>query len=379
MKKVISLVVLFMLVTLGYAQHTDANIFGDVQSQGEHLPFVSIYVKGSNKGTATDVSGHYMLIDLPAGKHTIVANSVGFKPVEKQVVIEAGKSIELNFVLEEHIMAIDDIVITGTKTFKRQTDSPVIVNVMEGKLLEMIQANTLSEGLAFQPGIRMETDCQTCNYTQLRMNGLGGGYSQILINSRPVFSPLTGLYGLEQIPANMIERIEVVRGGASALYGAGAIGGTVNVITRLPDRNTYAVNTSTSVINGGASDFSLNANASAVSDRRNAGMSIFASHRQRESYDHNEDGYSEMPKLKNNSFGLNAFLLPAPNHKIEFNLSSMYEYRYGGNKENGPAFLADQSEERVHNVLMGGVDYSINFNKNLSSFAAFFGWTNYRP
>ena len=371
MKKVISFVVLFMLVKLGYSQHTDANIFGDVQSDGEHLPFVSIYIKGSNKGTATDLTGHYMLIDLPAGKHTIVANSVGFKPVEKEVILEAGKSIEVNFVLEEHIMAMDDIVITGTKTFKRQTDSPVIVNVMEGKVLEMIQATTLSEGLAFQPGMRMETDCQTCNYTQLRMNGLGGGYSQILINSRPVFSPLTGLYGLEQIPANMIERIEVVRGGASALYGAGAIGGTVNVITRLPDRNAYALNTSTSVINGDASDFILNANASAVSDRRNAGMSIFASQRKRDSYDHNHDGYSEMPKLKNNSFGINAFLLPAPNHKIEFNVSSMYEYRYGGNKEDGPAFLADQSEERVHNVLMGGLDYSVNFNNNLSSFAAY--------
>ncbi|SMO76436.1 outer membrane receptor for ferrienterochelin and colicins [Saccharicrinis carchari] len=362
---------LCITVSLSYAQHTDANIFGHVQCDGEHLPFVSIYIKGSNKGTATDLSGHYMLTNLPAGKHILVANSVGYKPVEKEIVVEAGKTIEINFVLEEQIMAIDDIVVTGTKTFKRQTDSPVIVNVMEGKMLEMIQANTLSEGLVFQPGIRMETDCQTCNYTQLRMNGLGGGYSQILINSRPVFSPLTGLYGLEQIPANMIERIEVVRGGASALYGAGAIGGTVNVITRPPDRNAYAVNANTSVINGAASDFILNANASTVSDRRNAGMSIFASHRMRESYNHNNDGFSEMPQLKNNSFGLNAFLLPAPNHKIEFNLSSMYEYRYGGNKEDGPAFLADQSEERVHNVLMGGADYSVNFNNNLSSFAAY--------
>ncbi len=358
------------------AQHTDANVFGDVKSKGEHLPFVSVYIKGTNKGTATDLSGHYMLIDLKPGKHIIVANSVGFKPVEKEITVEAGKSIEVNFVLVEEVMTIDDVVITGTKTFKRKTESPVIVNVLEGKKLEMIQANTLSEGLVFQPGIRLETDCQTCNYTQLRMNGLGGGYSQILINSRPVFSPLTGLYGLEQIPSNMIERIEVVRGGASALYGAGAIGGTVNVITRPPNRNSYSVNANSSVINGDASDFILNANASSVSDRRNAGLSIFASHRKRDSYDHNDDGYSEMAKLKNNSFGINAFILPAPNHKIEFNLSSMYEYRYGGNKEDGAAYLADQSEERVHNVLMGGVDYSVNFNGNLSSFAAYIAGQN---
>ncbi|TLX74037.1 TonB-dependent receptor [Labilibacter sediminis] len=371
MKQILYIAILLVLVGSAQAQKTDANIFGDVQSNGEHLPFVSVYLKGTNKGTATDLSGHYMLINLPEGKHVLVANSVGFKPVEKEVIIEAGKTLEVNFELSEEMMAIDAIVVTGTKTFKRKTESPVIVNVMEGKQLERIQAGTLSEGLSFQPGLRLEIDCQTCNYTQLRMNGLGGGYSQILINSRPVFSPLTGLYGLEQIPTNMIERIEVVRGGASALYGAGAIGGTVNVITKTPDRASFAVNMSSGIINGDANDFQLNANTSMVTDRRNAGLSLFASHRNRDSYDHNDDGFSEMAHLKNNSFGLNAFILPSANQKIEFSLSSMYEYRYGGNKEDGPAFLADQSEERTHNVLIGGIDYSINFNNNLSSFAAF--------
>ena len=104
-----------------------------------------------------------------------------------------------------------------------------------------MQACNLSEGLSFQPGVRLETDCQTCNYTQLRMNGLSGGYSQILINGKSIFSPLTGLYGMEQIPSNMIERIEVVRGGGSALYGSSAIGGVVNVITKFSDQNNYSV------------------------------------------------------------------------------------------------------------------------------------------
>ena len=104
---------------------------------------------------------------------------------------------------------------TGTKTFKRQTKSAVIVNVIDSKTLDNVQACNLSEGLRFQSGLRVETDCQTCNYTQLRMNGLAGGYSQILINGRPIFSPLTGLYGLEQIPVNMIDNIEIIRGGGS--------------------------------------------------------------------------------------------------------------------------------------------------------------------
>ncbi|MCU4177131.1 TonB-dependent receptor [Carboxylicivirga sp. N1Y90] len=372
MKKLLGLLLMALIgVGTTLAQKTDANIFGDVKAEDEHLPFVSVYLKDTQYGTMTDLSGHYMLTNLPIGKHVLVASLMGYKPVEKEVTIVEGKSLEINFVLQEKVMSLDDIVVTGTKTFKRKTESAVVVNVLEGKKLEMLQAGTLSEGLAFQPGLRMETDCQTCNYTQLRMNGLGGGYSQILINSRPVFSPLTGLYGLEQIPTNMIERIEVVRGGGSALYGAGAIGGTVNVITKVPDASSFSASTTQSVINGQASDRQLYANAGVLSDRRNAGLTLFASHRNRESYDHNDDGFSELPVLKNNSFGFTSFLLPAPNHKIELSLSSMHEYRRGGDREDLPAYLAEQTEERTHNVLMGGLDYSFNFNDNQSSFAAF--------
>lgn len=154
----------------------------------------------------------------------------------KYIEVEAGKTLEINFELKQHIMALEEVVITGTKTVKRKTESPVIVNVIDAKTLTAVEACNLSEGLKFQPGLRVETDCQTCNYTQLRMNGLGGGYSQIIINGRPIFSPLLGLYGMEQIPASMVDRIEVVRGGASALYGSSAIGGTVNIITKIPTK-----------------------------------------------------------------------------------------------------------------------------------------------
>lgn len=143
-----------------------------------------------------------MLTNLPIGTQTLVAQGVGYKPQEKAVKIEAGKSIEINFNIEEDIMHLDDVVVTGTRTFKRRTETPVIVNIPDNKSLDAVQACNISEGLRFQPGLRVETDCQTCSYTQLRMNGLGGGYSQILINGRPVFSPLIGLYGMEQTTKN---------------------------------------------------------------------------------------------------------------------------------------------------------------------------------
>ncbi len=203
------------------------------------------------------------------------------------------------------------------------------------------------------------------------MNGLGGGYSQILINGRPVFSPLTGLYGMEQIPANMVERIEVVRGGGSALYGSSAIGGTVNVITRIPRESSYDVNVTSQFINGGTIDNMLSGNVNMVTHKRNAGAAIFVNRRMRQAYDHNGDYFSELPELANNSFGANMFFKPTHNQKIELSFSSLTEYRYGGEMVNEPAHMALQSEERTHYVLMGGLDYQINFNQDNSSFIAY--------
>ncbi len=352
-------------------QHSDANIFGDVQSQGEHIPFASIHIEGTAIGTATDVTGHYMLIDLEPGTHILVASYIGYTTLKKEVTIKQDELLELNFELVEETMSIDEVVITGTKTFKRQTDAAVIVNVIDSKLLAQTQSCNISEGLKFQPGLRVETDCQTCNYTQLRMNGLGGGYSQILINGRSVFSPLTGLYGMEQIPANMVERIEVVRGGGSALYGSSAIGGTVNVITRIPRESSYDVNLTSQFINGGAIDNMLSGNVNMVTHKRNAGAAIFVNRRMRQAYDHNGDNFSELPQLANNSFGANLFFKPTYNQKLELSFSSLTEYRYGGEMVNEPAHMAQQSEERTHYVLMGGLDYQINFNEENSSFIAY--------
>ncbi|ALO17352.1 Colicin I receptor precursor [Salinivirga cyanobacteriivorans] len=389
MKKIALFLITSIFYFSAFAQHSDANIFGDVQSEGEHVPFATIYIEGTTIGTATDETGHYYFIDLPEGELVIVAKAIGYKTQKKTITVVHDKTLEVNFELERDVMALDEVVVTGTKTFKRITDAPVIVNLLDKKTINAVQACNISEGLKFQPGLRVETDCQTCNYTQLRMNGLGGGYSQILINGRPVFSPLIGLYGMEQIPANMVDRIEVVRGGGSALYGSSAIGGTVNVITQMPQRNTYDISYTSHSINGRAMDNVLSGNVSMVTRQRNAGVVLYVNNRYREAYDHTgltlntdgslteeRDGYSELPELRSNSFGANMFFKPTPNQKIEVNFSSIHEYRYGGEITDKTAHLALQSEERTHDILMGGIDYQINFNEDNSSFIAYFAGQN---
>ena len=370
MKK--SIYFIFLTGFFSNAQDTNGSVSGKISSNNEPVPFASVYIKNGNTGTNASENGIYSLA-LPPGTYTLIAQSQGFLKAEKKITILAGERSEVNFSLEVNNERLDEIVVTGTRTPKRRIDSPVIVNLIDSETLAQVAATDLSEGLRFQPGLRVETDCQTCNYTQLRMNGLQGGYSQILINSRPIFSPLTGLYGLQQIPVNMIERIEVVRGGVSALYGSSAIGGTVNVITKIPKKNEYSLNYNFESIDGDAEQHVLNGNATVVSKNYNSGATFFVSRRDRDVYDANGDGFSELSSLKDNSFGVNAFFLPTDNSKLELSISSLYEYRYGGEITDKVAHLAQQSEERTHNVLMGSLDYQINFNEDKSSFIAYYG------
>ncbi|BDD12166.1 TonB-dependent receptor (plasmid) [Fulvitalea axinellae] len=356
MKAIFSFSLVMLTMAMGaFAQ--SASIIGIVRGPDGPVSLAQVGLEGTSFGTVTDSDGRFEITGIEAGDYRLVCAFVGLKDYRRGISLQKGELREVKISMAENSKELEAVVVTGTRTQRKITDSPVAVNVLNAQTLSFTQSSTLSEGLSFQPGLRMETDCQTCNYTQLRMNGLQGGYSQILINSRPVFSALTGLYGLEQIPANMIDRVEVVRGGGSALYGSSAVAGTVNVITKRPKMSSYSVSNSLSLINGNVPDNMLNVNASVVNEEGNAGISFFGSRRTRNDFDENGDGYSEMPKLRTNSFGMNAFMELSDRATLGANIYSIYEFRRGGNKINEAPHLADQSEDRTHNIIIGGLDF----------------------
>ncbi|MGD1947880.1 MAG: TonB-dependent receptor plug domain-containing protein [Croceivirga sp.] len=212
----------------------------------------------------------------------------------------------------------------------------------------------------FAPGVRVETNCQNCGFTQVRLNGLDGAYTQILLNSRPIFSSLLGVYGLEQIPTNIIDRVEVVRSGGSALYGSNAIAGTVNIITKDPILNTWEIGSNLAVIRGEALDRIVNFNSSIVADDLKSGVTLFGAYRNREAYDANDDGFTELVELRNTTVGAKAFLRPTERSRISLNLNAIREYRRGGDRlELAPQFT-DITEELDHDTFIGGADYELN-------------------
>ena len=359
------------------APNTDANIFGHVKDArtGEHVPFVVIKVKGTTIVTTTDNTGHFYLKNLPEGTFGIEARYLGYSSQTINVTIKKEKSQEVNFTLNPNDTDIDEVVVSANRNETKRSLAPNLVNVIGSKVFDITQSTCLAKGLNFQPGVRTEDDCQNCGFTQVRINGLDGHYSQILVNSRPVFSSLNGVYGLEQIPANMIDRVEVVRGGGSALFGASAIGGTINIITKEPLHNsaTFAHNF---MSQGDANSFDnvTTGNVSLVTNDNKAGVYVYGQTCTRQGYDYDGDGYTELPELNNQTFGLNSFLRLNPYSKLSLQYHGIHEFRRGGNKLNQAPHEANIAEQVEHNIQGGGLTYdfySPNEKNRLSAYFSF--------
>ena len=383
MNKIITLILcLCCTLTVAWATEeekmnaSDANVFGHVldKETGEHLPFITVILKGTTIGTTTDNSGHYFLKNLPEGKFTLEFKYLGYKTVTREVKLEKGKTQEVNVEMEEDRIALDGVVVSANRSETSRRLAPTLVNVIDSKVFNTTSAVNLAQGLNFQPGVRVETNCQNCGFQQVRINGLDGPYTQILIDSRPIFSALSGVYGLEQIPANMIDRVEVMRGGGSALFGSSAIAGTINIITKEPLRNSGELTHTLSSI-GGSSSFDNNTtlNASLVTENGKAGMYIFGQNRHRSGYDYDNDGYTELPKLKNQTVGFRSYLKTSTYSKLTFEYHHMNEYRRGGNLLDRPPHEADIAEQLEHSIDGGGLKFDLfssDYKHKLSVFTS---------
>lgn len=358
-------------------KNTDVNVYGHVinKSSGEHLPFVTIQLKGTTIVTTTDHTGHYFLKNLPEGTFTVVVKMVGYKTQEKKVAIKHDATQELNFALASDDVDLDEVVVSANRNETQRRLAPNLVNVIGGKLFDITQSTCLAQGLNFQPGVRTEDNCQNCGFTQVRINGLDGHYSQILVDSRPVFSSLNGVYGLEQIPANMIDRVEVVRGGGSALFGASAIGGTINIITKEPIRNSASFG-HTFMSQGGSNSFDnvTTGNVSLVTDDNKAGIYAYGQTRTRQGYDYDGDGYTELPELNNQTFGLNSYLRLSPYSKLSLQYHGIHEFRRGGNKLDQAPHEANIAEQAEHNIQGGGLTYNFYSPDEKNRLSAYFSF-----
>ena len=361
MKRIFSALVAALCIVLSAgAQHTDAHIHGHVidSNTGEHLPYMVVVIKGTTIGVTTESTGHYMIRNAPEGTFTIEVSAVGYKTQSHEIEIRRGRSYEVNFSLEEDHIQIDGVIVSATRSETTRKMSPTLVNVVGMDVYDRSNCTTVAQGLAFQPGVRVENNCQNCGFQQVRINGLDGQYTQILIDSRPIFSALAGVYGIEQLPANMVDRVEVMRGGGSALFGSSAVAGTINIITKEPVRNSAAISNVTTLIGGSsAMHNTTDINASIVSEDNKLGLAVFGQNTAKDAWDANGDGFTELSKISGQTVGFRGYVKTGLYSKITAEYHHLEEFRRGGDNIDLPPHEAMIAEQTGHGINTGGLKF----------------------
>ena len=327
------------------------------------IPYANVLILETGEGTSSNEQGQFEFRKLKAGKYTLRVSAIGYITQTKEVTVSKEFTTVVHFKMKEEALVINEVVVSANRNEVRRQDAPVVVNVINPVLFEQVNSTDLAKSLNYVPGLRVENNCQNCGFPQVRINGLEGPYSQVLINSRPIISALSGVYGLEQIPVNMIERVEVVRGGCSALFGANAVGGTINIITKDPVNNSFQISSNFNNFGGDSWEQYMGANASLVAKDNSYGIAIYESYRNRNPYDHDGDGFSELGKININTFGLRTYYRPTTNSRINVEYHTTNETRRGGNRFDYQPHESDITEQTKHVINSGGVSYDLSWNE----------------
>ena len=325
----------------------------------EPICYAAIMLDNTNIGTTSDENGDFVFRKLKPGKYVLQISFIGYQKETYEVEVVKGAVAHAHIELIPKSTRLDDVVVSANRNETDRREAPVVVNVLSEKQFEQNNAQDLVQSLGFQSGVRVEYSCQNCGFPQVRINGLDGPYTQLLIDSKPVMSALSGIYGLEQIPVNMVERVEVVKGGGSALFGANAIAGTINIITKEPFSPSLSIGTDIQSIGGKSYSQNFNANGAILSKDRKLSASFYTTFRKRNSYDRDGDGFSEIGELNNHSFGTKIFYNINATNRLSIEYHTTNEKRRGGNNFDLQPHESDICEMTEHLINSGTVDYSI--------------------
>ncbi len=371
---VIAIAMLSGILAVGQ-QKTDAMLFGDVKSKqtNEHIPYTSIFVKGTNMGTIADSTGHFVLPHLPDGKNSVIARAVGYKAMEMEVFMKKDEAVTVFFELEEDVLQLDQFVVTGTRTQRFVKDVPVRTEIIGIREIENKNACNIYQALEGTPGVRVENQCQSCNFTMVRMQGLGAEHTQILINGQPMYSGLAGVFGLQQMSTIDVGRIEVVKGAGSALYGSGAVAGAINIVTKEP---AMKPSTTVDVQFGNHNTNRYGINSSMRNSKGNIGVNIFAQRLTEDAIDQTGEGLTKSEvKIKDNftdrvaanlttlGFGLyfdNAFF---KNDKLILRGKAISEFRAGGFMEDDA--YKNPYTEGTEQIFTNRYESQMNYTKKI--------------
>jgi outer membrane receptor for ferrienterochelin and colicins len=229
--------ILFIFLTLSIVSKAQHTLSGTIRMEGQSdAAFgATVYIPELKTGTTADISGNYIFKALPKGNYTIKVTYISSMPITDRNV-KIDKDLIRNFTLKPSENALEEVVVTGTMKEVSKLDSPVPVDIITAKFIYKNPVPSIFEGLSYVNGVRPQLNCNVCSTGDIHINGLEGPYTMVLIDGMPMVSGLSTVYGLSGIPNSLIDRVEIVKGPASTLYGSEAVGGLINIITKNPTR-----------------------------------------------------------------------------------------------------------------------------------------------
>lgn len=221
-----------LLSTSANAQY--ASVAGRITESGNPVELATIRLLNTDIQIHSDVNGFYQLQNLNPGTYTLVVDQVGYQSFRKKIQLVSTQSLLLDIQLTPITSQVSDVVVTGTLKEVRKTESPVPVEVYTQTFFKKNPTPNIFDALQQINGVRPQLNCNICNTGDIHINGLEGPYTMVLIDGMPIVSSLASVYGLSGIPNALVERVEIVKGPASSLYGSEAVGGLINIITKKP-------------------------------------------------------------------------------------------------------------------------------------------------
>ena len=354
MKLNIILFVLFSIQT-GFAQERTVN--GRVYSEGEPLNGASLRIKGTNLGTITNEQGYFSIEFSEKRNNQLIISYIGHK--SKQIEIDPNNS-DVGRIILELYESLDEIVISGTLKPVSKLKSPVAVEVYSQSFFKANPSPSIFESLESINGIRPQLNCNVCNTGDIHINGQEGSYTMVLIDGLPIVSGLSTVYGLSGIPQSLIERVEIVKGPASTLYGSEAIGGVINLITKLPE-NSSKLSIDSFVSDWGEINTDIGYKYSL--SKKTTGLLGINYFNFSNPIDKNNDGFTDLT-IQDRISIFNKFTY---GDKLSFATRFVYEDRWGGQLDWEPKYRGGDTiyGESIYTTRFEAFG-NYKFNKNLS-------------
>lgn len=313
-----------MLSSTGFSQN-QISLSGIISYDGRPTSQILVVIDRLYK-TQTDSLGNYTFSSLTTGNHQLAVNAPGYENIERTIRI-ANTPVVLDLKLQSNANTLNEIVVSGTLKSVRRMESPVPVEVYSPTFFKKNPVPNIFDALQNVNGVRPQLNCGVCNTGDIHINGLEGPYTAVLIDGMPIVSSLSTVYGLSGIPNSLVERIEIVKGPASSLYGSEAMGGLINIITKTPftapQLSAEFLMTSWLETN---TDLGLKYHLGKIGDAL-IGVNYF---RNSEVIDNDKDGFTDLSLQDRISIFHKVSFNRKNNRVFNIGLRGMYEDRWGG-------------------------------------------------